>query len=126
MFNTVTLTPLMFAASQGNVPAMREAIALGAVIDKKDAEGWTALHWAASTGEVAPVLHLLEAGADAFAEDCDGWTPVMWAAWQGDMDVVRLFAEYIELSEVLKRGTKETGEAWVAIRRAIHTVLNDF
>ena len=48
------------AADQGDLPALRRALALGAVVDGRDCSGYTALHLAAEKGHTDSVEVLLE------------------------------------------------------------------
>lgn len=54
------ITPLMEAASQGNLPAMRRLLAASADPMAQTAMGATALHWAAAAGSLAGVRLLVE------------------------------------------------------------------
>jgi ankyrin repeat protein len=61
--------------------------------DKKDNEGWAALHHAADRGHEAVVGLLVEHGADADVRDNDGYTALHLAANHGHVAVVRLLVE---------------------------------
>lgn len=62
-------TPLMSAASMGNLPAVEEAIANGEDLNAKDFEGTDALMYATYSGDLVMMAYLLDAGADANTND---------------------------------------------------------
>jgi len=62
-------TPLMTAASNGNLDEAEQAIAAGEDISAKDSEGADALMYAVHSGDAAMISYLLEAGADVNTAD---------------------------------------------------------
>ena len=58
------LTPLMLAALKGHIECLKELIAAGSHINKKDNDGRTALMQAAVQGHVECLKELISAGAD--------------------------------------------------------------
>ncbi|XP_046984069.1 ankyrin-3-like [Schistocerca americana] len=83
---------LIVAAKEGSVSKVRTLVAMGADVEAKDDDKWTALHWAARRGHVEVVRRLLEDGADVNARDRWQNTPLHMAAWIGNAAVVRLLA----------------------------------
>ena len=65
------LTPLHWAAQQGDVSSVEVLLKFGANPNVVDRNGLTALHWAASSGNVNCISQLLEAGADVRAMNKD-------------------------------------------------------
>jgi len=69
--DSMGLTPLHWAALQGNAVAVEVLLKFGANPNLVDRNGLTALHWAASGGNWSCILQLLEAGADVRAMNRD-------------------------------------------------------
>src|SRR5947209_6491583 len=86
--DTSTLTPLMFAASAGNVDMIRFLVKRGAKVNRGAKEGGqTALLSAIYAGKPDAVQALVELKADVNAKTKDGDTPLK-AAMKGDQDDV--------------------------------------
>ncbi|KAJ5381725.1 uncharacterized protein N7496_004153 [Penicillium cataractarum] len=88
------LTPLHFAAEDGNEWAVRSLLANGANVMDRDFLGHTTLHIAAESGNEAVVRMLLEKGAEVSAvavEEDD--TPQNFAKWNGHEGIARLLEE---------------------------------
>ena len=66
------VTPLMNAATNGSRSAVMTLLVLGAALNPRDDNGWTALHRAAGKGHKAVVQVLVDAGADLSARDSSG------------------------------------------------------
>jgi len=64
-----SLTPLMFAACEGQVEAVELLLSLGAKLDLCDADGMQALHMAAQASSAECFSALLNAGANPLARD---------------------------------------------------------
>jgi palmitoyltransferase ZDHHC13/17 len=65
------LTPLHWAAQQGDAVSIKVLLKFGANPNLVDRNGLTALHWAASGGNKSCISQLLEAGADVRAMNRD-------------------------------------------------------
>ena len=65
------LTPLHWAAQQGDRVSVEVLLKSGANPNLVDRNGFTALHWAASGGNKSCITQLLEAGADIIAMNRD-------------------------------------------------------
>jgi cytohesin len=70
---------LLFAASHGNVEALRRALAAGATPNQSHEYGITPLMAAAQNGQTAAVKALIAAGASINAFDASHNTPLMYA-----------------------------------------------
>jgi serine/threonine-protein phosphatase 6 regulatory ankyrin repeat subunit A len=88
------LTPLYFAAQDGNERAVRSLLANGANVMDRDYLGHTAPHIAAESGNEAVVRMLLkkEAEVSAVAVEEDD-TPRNYAKWNGHEAIARLLEE---------------------------------
>lgn len=87
--NGAGMTPLMYAAREGNVGRAALLVARGANVNHRDARRWTPLRFAASAGS-APIVELLVAGgANPDVLDESGRTPLHYAASAGGVDVAR-------------------------------------
>ncbi|XP_015759142.1 PREDICTED: transient receptor potential cation channel subfamily A member 1 homolog isoform X2 [Acropora digitifera] len=94
------LSPLHYAASKGNLTAVRELLQCdGIKIDQKDASRSTPLHCAAADGAVEVVKALLDAGADVTARDNEERTPIHLACTDNKIDTVQVLFEHVENSE---------------------------
>lgn len=79
-------TPLMAAASLGDLEEIGQLLDNGAEIDATDKSGRTALMFAAINGQTAAVDLLAKRGADVNAKDHNGDTPLMAAALYGHQE----------------------------------------
>jgi len=75
------LESLIEAAKQGDLAGIAGVLDRHPeIINRRDAQGATALHYAASSGHRAVVQQLVRRGADAHAKDAElGATPAGWA-----------------------------------------------
>ncbi len=78
--NVAGETALMMAALRQNLPAMRQLVGRGALVNL---DGWTPLHYAATGGNVEAIELLLAQGAAVDARSPNGSTPLMMAARYG-------------------------------------------
>ena len=62
-------------------------------IDRKDKDGWTALHWASWSGLDRLSDMLIERNADINNREGNGFTPLMLAAMRGNFQVAALLLE---------------------------------
>ncbi|MFN7222296.1 MAG: ankyrin repeat domain-containing protein [Burkholderiales bacterium] len=87
-------TPLMVAASEGQLAAAEQLVRCGASVNVfAGFTNSTPLHQAAGEGHAPLVRFLLSQGADINAESKGSVTPLMVAAAWGQLDVVRLLLE---------------------------------
>ncbi len=82
---------LMWAGVRGSFGICKKLIGLGADVNWRNEQGWTALQFVTPT--YGAVELLLDHGADIDAADNDGWTALMTAASRGCEDVVDLLLE---------------------------------
>lgn len=81
---------LVAASANGDLDAMRRALADGAAIDAPDVRGHTPLVAAVRARHIAAVNLLLEAGADPNRADRDGVTPLQQARSRDDTAIADL------------------------------------
>ena len=88
-------TPLLLAASKGNIDIATLLLDADADIDYKDPNtGWTALHIALYRKDIALASWLIEQGADLNIPDNEGLLPLQIAAYIGDIDLILLMIKY--------------------------------
>jgi ankyrin repeat protein len=87
-------TPLIWAAQNGHVAAVKLLLENRANTEAHGRLGWTPLMWAARNGHLAVVKLLLETKADIEARDKHGYTPLICAAQCGHEEVVKLLLEH--------------------------------
>ncbi|XP_062298445.1 pre-mRNA splicing regulator USH1G-like [Scomber scombrus] len=83
------MTPTLWAAYHGNLPALRLIGSRGGDPDKCDIWGNTPLHLAAANGHHNCLSFLVAFGANVWCLDNDYHTPLDMAATKGHMDCVR-------------------------------------
>jgi len=81
---------LIQAAADGNIEAVKQAIAAGADVNAKDKHGNTPLDLAAREGHKEVAELLIANGANVNAKTNGGWTPLHYAAKEGHKEVVEL------------------------------------
>lgn len=82
---------LFRAARLDDIHGLTSCIAKGAVVNRKDQNGWTPLHWAAFKGRIKSVKLLIEHGAEIDAVDDAGYTPLHCAAEAGHLQLALFF-----------------------------------
>ena len=84
-------TPLMVACYRGiHDDIANELLLHGAMVNKVDAMGASALHLAAERGRSKCASKLIQHGADLDAVNHTGWSPLMFAAKGGHIDIIEL------------------------------------
>jgi ankyrin repeat protein len=84
-------TPLIAAALNSHVDAVRVLISRGAEVNKQEpCNGCTALHAAGIKGHKEAAIYLLDHGADVNAKEDQGVTPLTFAAQEGHLPLVDL------------------------------------
>ena len=78
------------AALEGNIEAVKQAIANGVDVNAKNNDGWTPLHGAAVFGKNEIVELLIAEGADINAKNRGGVTPLYDAAFKGRKEIAEL------------------------------------
>ncbi|KAJ1481381.1 ankyrin repeat-containing domain protein [Baffinella frigidus] len=81
---------LWVATKEGNVAAVRAALAGGADAAMRDADGMNALHQASAWGRKAALEALLEGGRDLKAAASDGSSVLHLAAYYGHVDITQM------------------------------------
>ncbi len=80
---------LLVAARQGDLPAVKAALARGAEPSSRNGQGKTALVMAAEKGQVDLALTMIEAGTDVNLATVERVTPLMTASYVGTAVVVQ-------------------------------------
>jgi uncharacterized protein len=85
-------TPLIHAASEGNIEISQWLVANGAELNHQDRTGWCALHYAVQGRHVKVINFLVENDATVDLKDHYGNTPLWQATFdaRGDYELVRL------------------------------------
>ena len=91
---------LFAAAYDGDIAAVKRAIAAGANVNAKGKDNWTPLHDAARNGHKEVVELLVLRGAEADAKDSNEWTPAQSAMRNG----------HLEIADLLRKQIDESGE----------------
>lgn len=91
--DAVAQTPLMIAAANDNVIAIKTLVSLGAHLDLSAEDGNTALHFAAANGSADAVSVLLSCGASAKELNLSRKTALQVATAMKQSSVVKLLKE---------------------------------
>jgi ankyrin repeat protein len=89
--NLDRFTPLMGAATNGNLEIAKLLIKEGAWINFMNSDVRNALWYATNTGKLDLVKFLVDKGAYINISDLSGTTPLMLAAINGDSEIIKLF-----------------------------------
>lgn len=84
------LTPLMIAAINGDIDAVKLLLESGVDIEAASKDGETALMFGASKGHIDVVRILLGSGSNIDATNAKGWTTLMLAVRDNDEKIVEL------------------------------------
>ena len=91
--NATGITPLMNAAMNGNVQAVKLLIEKGADPSLKDNFGWNSLHFAAAGGDTDIISLIHTQMPDTESLNGEGATPLLVAAYNGKLHAVKWFLE---------------------------------
>lgn len=87
---TFSDTPLMEAASSGNIKVLDSLLAHHVDINIKDVNGYSAFRKAVNNSQLGAAKRLLESGADIDTQDNEGRTPLMNALFfSEDIDIIK-------------------------------------
>jgi ankyrin repeat protein len=94
-FGALSLPPISFSASQGNVDQVRELLNRGANPNAVGSRNIMPLMAAASADVQSPeiIRMLLAKGAKVDARDDSGWTALDWALRQGETEVAKVLRD---------------------------------
>ncbi len=100
------LTPLVFAAREGDIESARKLVAAGAKIDQTTEYGWTPLLTAVNNRNDRLAAMLIESGANVNLANKGAWTPLYLATDNrniegGDYPVPRPDMDHLELITLL-------------------------
>jgi ankyrin repeat protein len=99
--------PLVIAARDGDVEAVRTLLAKRVDINETARDGSTALLWAVYHSDLATVRALLASGANFTAPNRYGVTPLLQASRTGDMPMI---AELLKAGADVRRSVSPEGE----------------
>lgn len=86
-------TPLLEAAKSGQSEQVKSLLDVGADVNTRNADGFTALKWAVVRDHTGTLQVLLNAGADVKVRDNRGQTPLMIAAEEDQIQIVELLKQ---------------------------------
>ena len=100
------LTPLVFAAREGDIESAEKLLDAGAPIDQQTEYGWTALLTAVNNRNYRLAKLLIDRGANVNLANKGGWTPLYLATDNrniegGDYPVPKADMDHLELIELL-------------------------
>jgi ankyrin repeat protein len=100
------LTPLVFAAREGDIESAKKLLDAGAPIDQQTEYGWTALLTAVNNRNYQLAKMLIERGANVNLANKGGWTPLYLATDNrniegGDYPVPKPDMDHLALIELL-------------------------
>lgn len=95
--NAAGYTPLIVAASIGDVDAVKDIVKMKADCNRVENDGWSALHFAAVRGDIKLAEILLKANAAPGIVALDGRTPRAIAEAAGHKDFVKIIPDVIEI-----------------------------
>ena len=108
--NTESDDPLRDAVKAGNIKAVKQHLAAGADVNKKNQLGRTSLHAAAYRGHTVVVELLVANDADVNALSVNGKTPLDWAETVYEGVPPEYKAAYKETADLLRKHGGKTGE----------------
>jgi ankyrin repeat protein len=85
------LTPLMFAAREGDLASARLLVKAGADMNLRDGDGKDALSLALFNGNYEVASLLIDSHANVNAADAEGFTPLFWAIDRRNMETAPNF-----------------------------------
>ena len=88
--DSVGMTPLHWACTEGSVPHVAALLRYGAIMESRDNSGCTPLLIASQYGHVEVVAYLLQKGADGKSVDSSRDSALHWAAYKGSIHVCGL------------------------------------
>lgn len=106
----LAISPLLYAAETGDLPAISRLLEHSAPVDVMDACFWTPLMKAALNGHTEVVSRLLKAGADVNQTDKGGYSSLMLAASNNHSEIVEIL---IEAGATINQ--VETTNGWTAL-----------
>jgi ankyrin repeat protein len=87
---THPLSPLQYAAREGDSDIVSLLLSAGAHMNDQGATGRGALHYAVQSNQLDVIHFLLEKGADVNARDGEGASPLDDAVWRRSLDAVAI------------------------------------
>ncbi|KAL8826389.1 MAG: hypothetical protein Q9191_003834 [Dirinaria sp. TL-2023a] len=106
-------TPLIWASEMGAIQCAEALLEAGADPNRREYDGWSALHWTATNRHTDLCELLLKHGADPSVKDTRGSKPLDWAVERGCEDIVRLLSGELAFRNTPRRvkGSRR-GKVW--------------
>jgi ankyrin repeat protein len=88
-------SPLMLAASRGDVEMLSSLIRYGAKTNHQSLRGWNVLSLAISGGSLETIKKILQVDSKLLLQvDKEGWNALHWAAFHGDLEIINLLLPF--------------------------------
>lgn len=109
------ITPLHWAAANGNKKILGKLVEVGADVEAQDKEKRRPLHLASFNGHTEVVKILIGLGAEKIARDSIGMTPLHYAIRNKQEEVVKLFLRYKDSGKDIQDDSGASSLHWAVL-----------